>query len=351
MASIYRQNHNGFSPKSPGLLPTPNSPIIKSSNMDNYIKSSCVPIPYQAVMVAESCSSIVDISSWDINVSTKSLKIKFEWATGDGTRSMSKDPFPKAVIKAISSYNLSQPSWSTSYSNKKLLLHVEWKITAPNDPKSDSKSYAYSPSLNPLSTPFQSSSIASNIEDSGYKSFDSNMRYNVNKSRIYSNSPVPNTKLFHSPSNCSDRHDVYRPKSSGTDNSQSPDKLKSKTFPKIAETQVEIAIIPDKVDCVNNSQSHASVCNQHIDSHASGSNAANNILAAAEDPNDRLSATDLNSTNTDMPNDNSVIDNITPNKSKSTKVTSTPFKYEILKNSKNGDFRAALNLLSLILQS
>ncbi|CAB4034136.1 Hypothetical predicted protein [Paramuricea clavata] len=304
MASIYRQNHNGFSPKSPGLLPNPNSPIIKSSNMDNYIKSSHFPIPYQAVMVVESCSSIVDISSCD------------------GTRSMSKDPFPKAVIKAISSYNLSQPSWSTSYSNKKLLLRVEWKITAPNDPKSDSKSYAYSPALNPLSTPFQSSSNASNTEDSGYKSFDSNARYNVNKSRIYSNSPMQNTKLFRSPSNRSERHDVYRPKSSGTDNSQSPSNSKPKIFPKTAETPVE--------------SSHASICNQHIDSHASGSIDANNSSAAAEDPNNRLPAIDLKSTNTDTLNDNSLI-------SESTKVTSTPFKYEILKNSKDGDIHAALN--------
>jgi hypothetical protein len=118
---------------------------------------------------------------------------------------MSKDPFPKAVIKAISSYNLSQPSWSTSYSNKKLLLRAEWKITATNDPNSDSKPYAHSPSLNPPSTPFQSPSNASNIEDSGYKSFDSNTHYNVNKFCIYSNSPMPNTsipfsfKIFQSP--------------------------------------------------------------------------------------------------------------------------------------------------------
>ena len=343
MSSIYRQNQNGFSPRSPGLLPTPSSPIIKSSNMDNYIKSSCFPIPYQAVMVVESCSSIVDISSWDINVSTKSLKIKFEWSTGDGTRSMSKDPFPKAVIKAISSYNLSQPLRSTSYSNKKLLLRVEWKITATNDPNSDSKSYVYSPSPNPPSTPFQSPSNASNTEDSGYKSFDSNTRYNVNKSRLYSNSPMPNTNLFRSPSKYSNRHDVYRPKSSGPDNSQSPSKFQPKIFPKTAETPVETVNIPNKVDCVNNSQSQASACNQHIDSHASGSKVANNTPVVVEDPNDRPSATDLNSTNTDTSNDNSVNDNITPNKSESSKVTSTPFKYEILANSKDGDIRAALN--------
>ena len=30
MSSIYRQNHNGFSPKNPGLLPTPSSPLLKA---------------------------------------------------------------------------------------------------------------------------------------------------------------------------------------------------------------------------------------------------------------------------------------------------------------------------------
>ena len=112
-----------------GILPTPNSPGIQNGDISSYIKRSYYPIPYQAIIALENCD-IHELLSWDINVSIKSIKIKVEWSTAKNNGSIK---LPKAVYNSIASYNLTQPTWSSSFNNQTLSFKVEWKIADPKE--------------------------------------------------------------------------------------------------------------------------------------------------------------------------------------------------------------------------
>ncbi len=168
---------------SAGLLPTPTSPIIKSDNPEDYIKSSNYPIPYQAMIAVEGANTH-ELLTWDINVTTQNVKVKIEWSVLDGSTSVKSDSIPKTVINSISLYNLTQPSWSTSYSTKRFSFKCDWKLVSTK------------PTLNNSFSPSTPSNFKS-PNDSGYIS-------NTSKSL--------NTSTPYTPShNRSHRHDVYKP--------------------------------------------------------------------------------------------------------------------------------------------
>ncbi|CAB4040446.1 Hypothetical predicted protein, partial [Paramuricea clavata] len=101
------------------------------------------------------------------------------------------DSIPKAVVNSISSYNLVQPTWSTSYSSKKFSLKCDWKLlSSTNSPSTYS---TYLPNLTPT--------IKNLSNDSGYMSHINSQSF-LNASTPY-HTPYP----VHSP-----RHDVYRPR-------------------------------------------------------------------------------------------------------------------------------------------
>ena len=162
---------NGIMAKASIIHPTPRSPAIKNGVPASYVKSSYYPIPYLAIIVTESCD-IHEILSWDINVSSKLVKIKVEWSVSKNSNGINA-PIPKAVYNSISAYNLGHPTWSSSYSMDKLSLKVEWKI---NDPSSN-----ITPSMAPSTitphhlTPGQPSQT-NRIYDSGYGSPNSSFR-------------------------------------------------------------------------------------------------------------------------------------------------------------------------------
>ena len=83
-----------------GILPFPKSPTIKNGVPASYIKQSYFPIPYQAIIAIESCN-INDVLSWDINVSTKTIKVRIEWSMSNDNSS--NEMFPKAIYNSISS--------------------------------------------------------------------------------------------------------------------------------------------------------------------------------------------------------------------------------------------------------
>lgn len=202
-----------------GILPTPNSPKIHSTNMNMYVKHSYYPIPYQVVCAIESCN-VDSISSWDINVTEKTIKVKVQYDLTDKVQRVCDNVmFPKAVINSIKTYNVAQPTWSTSFNQKKLCLKIDWKLTSP----SHDTSYI-SPST--FSTPANSTNFGATI-DSGYKSYNNSRNIvdsgyissspaNVSNSHRYVNKvnvPGPRTKLFHSPKKEFVQHDIYRPDS------------------------------------------------------------------------------------------------------------------------------------------
>ena len=176
-----------------GILPTPNSPGIKNGDISSYIKRSYYPIPYQAIIALENCD-IHELLSWDINVSVKSIKIKVEWSTAKSNGNI--ELLPKAVYNSIASYNLTQPTWSSSFNNQSLSLKVEWKIA---DPKQNINStpnqvpvtvYPGSPRLYAPPSGFPPNTPNYKHNDSGYASSP------------YTSTPTARSFPF--------RHDVYR---------------------------------------------------------------------------------------------------------------------------------------------
>ena len=203
-----------------GILLTPKTPSIKNGAPASYVKPSYYPLPYQAVIAIENCD-IHEVLSWDINVNTKGIKIKIEWSL-EKDNNGTTDILPKAIYNSISSYNLCQPSWSSSFTTNKLSLKVEWKINQPNstnniqqvNPASPTHPHGYSPGSSFNSPP-------SRMDDSGY---GSPITPNFNQSHFSS----PATRLYFSPPRkYSPKHDVYRnipdsPSTSRTNNSPSP---------------------------------------------------------------------------------------------------------------------------------
>ena len=58
-----------------GLLPTPNSPRLNSTNPNDFVKSSLFPLPYQAVHIIESLE-INSPPTWLINVKKKQCQFQ-----------------------------------------------------------------------------------------------------------------------------------------------------------------------------------------------------------------------------------------------------------------------------------
>ncbi len=86
---------------SPGLLPNPNCPVLKSPNAQDYVKRSNYPIPYQAVGIIESCN-VRCSPTWDINVTSNSIHFKLQWDLARHENIF--DLFPRAVVQIIATY-------------------------------------------------------------------------------------------------------------------------------------------------------------------------------------------------------------------------------------------------------
>lgn len=157
---------------STGLLPTPTCPTIKSNNPNDFIKGSFYPIPYQAIIAIEGAKTH-ELLTWDINVTSQSVKVKMEWSVLDGSTLVKSDSIPKAVVNSISTYNLIQPAWSTSYCSKKFSFKCDWKlISSTNSPSTNN---TYYPNLTPT--------IMNLSNDSGY------MSHNISQSFLNASTP------------------------------------------------------------------------------------------------------------------------------------------------------------------
>jgi hypothetical protein len=108
---------------STGLLPTPTCPTIKSNNPNDFIKGSFYPIPYQAIIAIEGAKTH-ELLTWDINVTSQSVKVKMEWSVLDGSTLVKSDSIPKAVVNSISTYNLIQPAGRLPIAVKNSHLNV-----------------------------------------------------------------------------------------------------------------------------------------------------------------------------------------------------------------------------------
>lgn len=188
---------------SSGLLPTPKSPVIENGMPESYIKRSYFPIPYQLVVVVEGCN-INNVLAWDINVTSKSVKVKVEYSIIDeSTNSLNCELFPRAVVDSISTYDLEQPVWSSSFSSKKLAIRIEWirRVSA--------KDGVHCVSPNGMFTPKNSSKFRSNL-DSGYASSPPSSNRMSNLPGVFSPNNFPSTRLnFNTPKKSV--HDIYKP--------------------------------------------------------------------------------------------------------------------------------------------
>ena len=178
-----------------GLLPTPKVPQLKSPVMKDYIGKSYYPIPFQIANIVESCN-VGEMASWNINVNAKNIKFNIDWNIGNSANN--GEIFPKSLVNTISTYNIEEPAWSTSFTNTKLSLKIEWKLIA--------KGQIISPDT--IITPLKNTPARSNVPDLGYSSFNSTPFSPTSTNRH--NSSFPRSKLFpDSPV----KHDVYRPNS------------------------------------------------------------------------------------------------------------------------------------------
>ena len=236
-----------------GLLPTPNSPRLNSNNTSDFIKPSLFPLPYQATHIIESLE-INASPTWLLNVTKDSINFKIEWDVVDKPNS-NKPPvvFPKPVIQSLSTYNVHEPVWSTSLSNKKICLKIDWKFMNSNQPPSqlNPKSPVYSPTS--FITP-NKHSYTPNM-DSGY--YPSTSPYLHNKSRVYtsSGSPFPHTNLFHHPESSPNRQDIYITPTKPKPNPTEPPS--NKVNPKIPKTPAN----ETQTHPVNTTKAHSSSSN------------------------------------------------------------------------------------------
>ena len=159
---------------SSGLLPKPDSQPTPNLHPEKYVGSSLFPLPFQAVLLLEG-SSLLELVSWDLSVSTKSLKIKMDWSCD--TKSFSgcslNEKLPPNLIRSLCLHDLANPSWSISSSSSKISIRIEWPISKPVSAKSSINSSSIKQMSSPVipQTP-KSASQAENREflDSGYKS-------------------------------------------------------------------------------------------------------------------------------------------------------------------------------------
>lgn len=118
---------------SPGLLGTPNCSPKQGLSPESYVGRSFFPLPIQCVVLLEGCS-LNDVTSWDLAVSSKEVKLKIIWSCNQQSNSgcLLSEKFPSNILKAISSYDLARPSWSSSSSPNKLSLNINWQILSTN---------------------------------------------------------------------------------------------------------------------------------------------------------------------------------------------------------------------------
>ena len=165
-------------------------------------------MPYQVIHIVESLE-IQSLPTWHINVAMENINIKIDWDITEKSNTNSLfNVFPKAVINAVSTYNVYDPVWNTSFNNKKLCFKVEWKIHKPahSNYNLNPNSPVFSPSL---FTPQRKNTPLS--QDSGFHSYNSHPRINSRINNSYqSHSPFPRSNLFKSPSKLS-RQDTYVP--------------------------------------------------------------------------------------------------------------------------------------------
>jgi hypothetical protein len=210
-----------------GLLPTPNVSQLKSPVMSDYIKKSYYPIPFQIVNIIESCN-VSDTASWNINVMAKNIKFNIEWNIGQSNCNI--DIFPKAVVSTISTYNVEHPVWSTSFTNQKLSLKIEWKLMSID------QSTCHTTMATPVNTTF-----CRVLPDSGYHSSPTTPFSSTAPVNRY-NPSLPRTKLFESPR----KHDVYRPKYNGNSSKNSPSTKPINSSPNRVLIPSEPSAIHDK---------------------------------------------------------------------------------------------------------
>ncbi|XP_046855434.1 uncharacterized protein DDB_G0271670-like [Xenia sp. Carnegie-2017] len=157
-----------------GVLPSPTTPKKISSNPNDFIGKSYYPLPFQASSLIENLG-IGSSPSWDININNKSIKLKIEWYVEKNN--INSHEFPKPLLNTLSSYNLVQPTWSSSFADEKLSFKFEWRQLS--DDTNSPEQVKTPPTKASFHTP-----------DSGYAS--------TSKSYVY---PSPNlvtpTKLFH----------------------------------------------------------------------------------------------------------------------------------------------------------
>lgn len=191
---VYPRLINGYN----GLLPTPNSSAISSKDPAAFVGQSYYPIPHQAIIAIEN-ANIHEITSWDIQVTTQSVKIKIEWSTTMvSSATANAENIPKAVINSISTYNLIQPVWSISFS-KNLSLKCEWKLLNVNSKGTHPYNPVYKPVVNQYVSP-PAINVQTGINDSGYSSFHQSPA--LNYSTPFTQSRYPNRRRF----------EVYKPK-------------------------------------------------------------------------------------------------------------------------------------------
>lgn len=195
---------------SSGLLPTPSSPPVADLQADNYVGASLYPLPYEAVVVLEGCS-LQDLLSWDLSVSTKSIKVKVHWSCHSNSSNgcILQEKLPKNLIKSLCLHDLARPSWSISSSQTKVSINFDWSISkaVPAISSKVSSSPNCPVSAYPFKTPIQPD-IKSNF-DSGYVSGNLTVGCqgpNFENWRRKS-SPIPQPN-FTTPSNPT-KHDVY----------------------------------------------------------------------------------------------------------------------------------------------
>lgn len=267
----------------PGLLPTPNTPILQNKDVGQYIKASSYPIPFQASTAVE-YTNVTEVSSWDIQVSLKTVKIKIDWHVGNSSRGSTSKPFPDAVLKAISTYDLYEPSWSSAFANSKFVLRVEWKISSADKAK-------YQPNSvpdNAFITPASKSTTKRKSVDSGYNSTSTN---NVNKSRARNlTADIPRTKLFHSPTKNTPKHDIFRPVKKSSVGTQHCETSKSNTvgFKPLADDQTINNYTASTSHASNSQACHESKMHETLPVHESATEQILSQSSSSKSTNDNL---------------------------------------------------------------
>lgn len=228
---------------SPGILPVPNTPLIEKGTPEHYIKRSYFPIPYQVIVAVDGCK-VNEVLAWDINVTSKSVKIKVEYSLNESsTIPPTCDLFPKAVVDSISTYNLVQPSWSSSFCLKKLVVRIEWLrvISSMSDNQNNSPNLLFTPQRSPKYNANQ---------DSGYVSSATPLHQTGNISGIYTPYFYPTKLNFNTP--VRPVHDVYQPSPRISRKSNTPhihdSKVETNKFESSVKNQNDVEFHDPKVE-------------------------------------------------------------------------------------------------------